>query len=103
LPKNFRSKLLRDSKEIPAPERYELRDMIEDKALSWGVASVDSREIDRINILNASFLAMHRAISKLQVVPEVSLSKYSLHLYHQGGCEISEYCCRFHPSQNLPR
>ncbi len=73
LPKGFSSRLLRDSKELTAAERYELREMIEQQALSWAVASVDSKEIDRINILNASFLAMHRAIAKLQVVPEVLL------------------------------
>jgi len=73
LPKGFHSSLLRDSKELTAAERYELREMIEQNSLSWAIASVDSKEIDRINILNASFLAMHRAIAKLQVVPEVLL------------------------------
>jgi ribonuclease HII len=86
LPKGFSSRLLRDSKELTAAERYELRDMIEQKALSWSVASVDSREIDRINILNASFLAMHRAIAKLSVTPEMLLI--------DGN--------RFKPYQNIP-
>ncbi|HXH20033.1 MAG TPA: ribonuclease HII [Chitinophagales bacterium] len=73
LPKGFHSSLLRDSKELSATQRYELRDMIQQSARCWAVASVDSREIDRINILNASFLAMHKAIAKLSVVPEVLL------------------------------
>lgn len=73
LPKGFHNRHLRDSKELAADERYELRDMIEQRSLSWAVASVDSKEIDRINILNASFLAMHRAIAKLSVLPEVLL------------------------------
>ena len=73
LPNGFHSSQLRDSKELTAVERYALRDMIEQRALSWAVASADSREIDRINILNASFLAMHKAIAKLSVVPEVLL------------------------------
>jgi ribonuclease HII len=73
LPRGFHNRFLRDSKELSAPERYELRDMVEQTALSWAVASADSKEIDRINILNASFLAMHRAIGKLTVLPEVLL------------------------------
>ncbi len=70
LPKGFHNRFLDDSKQLSASEREELREMIEEKALSWAVASVSSKEIDRINILNASFLAMHRAIAKLTVMPE---------------------------------
>lgn len=70
LPKGFHNRFLQDSKQLSAAEREELREMIEQKALSWAVASVSSKEIDRINILNASFLAMHRAIDKLKVTPE---------------------------------
>ncbi len=73
LPKNFHSRLLRDSKELSAKQRYRLREMIQERALSWAVAQVEPAEIDRINILNASFLAMHRAIAKLSVLPEVLL------------------------------
>src|SRR4029079_14896402 len=73
LPPGFRNRGLRDSKEIPEPERYELRAMIEEKALCWAVGSCTSKEIDRINILNASFLAMHRAIEKLKVLPQALL------------------------------
>lgn len=70
LPPDFRHKFVRDSKELTAEERHEARQIIEEKALSWAVASCTSKEIDRINILNASFLAMHRAIEKLNMKPQ---------------------------------
>lgn len=70
LPPKFKHKLLTDSKMLCEEDRYELRPMIEKKAIAYAVASVDNHEIDRINILNASFLAMHRAIEKLHIRPE---------------------------------
>ncbi|RLD38224.1 MAG: ribonuclease HII [Bacteroidetes bacterium] len=70
LPSDFKDELLNDSKKLNEKQRYLLRDLIEKKALSWAVAQVDQEEIDEINILNASFLAMHRAIEKLQITPE---------------------------------
>jgi ribonuclease HII len=70
LPKNFRSPLLNDSKKLNQKQREYLRPLIEDKAISFAVASVSVEEIDKINILNASFLAMHRAIAQLKVIPE---------------------------------
>lgn len=70
LPPNFKHKLLTDSKMLDEDTRYKLRPMIEKKALAYAVASVDNYEIDKINILNASFLAMHRAIEKLHIRPE---------------------------------
>jgi ribonuclease HII len=69
LPRNFRHKLLTDSKQLKAEDRYSLRTMIEKKAIAYAVASVDHEEIDRINILNASFLAMHRALEQLAIEP----------------------------------
>ncbi|WP_256012726.1 ribonuclease HII [Desertivirga xinjiangensis] len=69
LPKNFKHKLLTDSKQLKEEERYSLRKLIEKKAIAWAVAQVDHEEIDRINILNASFLAMHRALDQLKVSP----------------------------------
>lgn len=69
LPKNFKHKLLTDSKQLKEEERYSLRKLIEKKAIAWAVAQVDHEEIDRINILNASFLAMHRALDQLKVPP----------------------------------
>jgi ribonuclease HII len=70
LPRNFKHKLLNDSKLIPEDIRYELRAEIEDKAIAHAVAWCDNAEIDEINILNASFLAMHRAIDKLLCIPQ---------------------------------
>src|ERR1700749_4654177 len=67
LPAKFKHKLLNDSKQVAEEARYELRIEIEKKALAYAVASVDNNEIDKINILNASFLAMHRAIEKLKI------------------------------------
>ena len=62
LPDTFNHKVLNDSKLINEKVRYQLRDEIEQKAVAFAVAMVDNNEIDKVNILNASFLAMHRAI-----------------------------------------
>lgn len=70
LPPNFKHKLLNDSKQLSEDVRYKLRKEIEKKAIAYAVASVDNMEIDEINILNASFLAMHRAIDKLHLKPQ---------------------------------
>jgi len=69
LPPKFKLKELNDSKQVSERMRYQLRTIIEKKALAWAVASVDHEEIDKINILNASFLAMHRAVDKLTLKP----------------------------------
>src|SRR5690348_7544727 len=73
LPKKYRHKLLNDSKQLTRTEREALRIDIQRDALAWAVAEVDHEEIDKINILNASFLAMHRAIEKLSVQPSLLL------------------------------
>lgn len=70
LPDSFEHDLLNDSKQLAEDIRYKLRIEIEQKAIAYAVASVDNAEIDKINILNASFLAMHRAIEKLALVPQ---------------------------------
>lgn len=70
LPKDFRCEALNDSKKLSEKQRYALRPLIEKEALAWAVGIVSPEEIDQINILNASFLAMHRAIDVLQVCPE---------------------------------
>src|SRR6476659_3939629 len=70
LPKDFDHPLLNDSKQIKEKDRYALRTEIEKNALAFAVGIVDHQEIDKINILNASFLAMHRAIEKLHLQPE---------------------------------
>lgn len=69
LPPHFRNTVLNDSKKLSAKNRQYLRTVIEREAVAWGVGVVDEKEIDQINILNASFLAMHRALDKLQVLP----------------------------------
>ena len=61
---------LNDSKKLSEADRDALRILIEERALAWSVAMVDPKEIDRVNILNASFLAMHRAVEGLSVRPE---------------------------------
>ncbi|MBK6963054.1 MAG: ribonuclease HII [Bacteroidales bacterium] len=73
LPEHFISNELNDSKQVSEKQRNRLRQLIEDKAVAWQVASVSAEEIDRINILNASFMAMHMAIRDLKLVPELLL------------------------------
>jgi len=73
LPPKFRHPLLNDSKQLTEDERNKLRPIIERKALAWAVAMVDHAEIDRINILKASFKAMHLAVDQLGVRPELLL------------------------------
>lgn len=73
LPKKYRHKKLNDSKQLTREERDELRMVIERDALAWAVAEVDHTEIDQINILNASFKAMHLALDKLTMQPELLL------------------------------
>jgi ribonuclease HII len=70
LPKDFYHPLLNDSKQIKERDRFLLRNEIENCAIAFAVASVDHQEIDEINILNASFLAMHRALEKLITKPD---------------------------------
>lgn len=70
LPPDFRNELLNDSKQLTERQRYALREVIEREAVAWAVGVVTPEEIDRINILNASFLAMHRAVDGLQVRPQ---------------------------------
>jgi ribonuclease HII len=70
LPHNFDHHLLNDSKQLCEADRYSLRTEIEQGAVAYAVASVSNLEIDEINILNASFLAMHRAIEQLHLTPE---------------------------------
>ncbi len=86
LPKTFKNKLLNDSKQLKEKDRFELRKVIEEEALAYAVAQVDNQEIDEINILNASILAMHRAVDKLKTTPE--------YLIIDGN--------RFKPYKNIP-
>jgi len=86
LPPDFENNLLNDSKKLTEKQRYALRPIIEKEALAWAVEAVDNNEIDEVNILNASFLAMNRAVQKLVVQPE--------HLLIDGN--------RFRPQTNIP-
>ena len=86
LPPDFECELLNDSKKLSEKHRYELRPIIEQNAISWGVGIVTEKEIDKINILQASFLAMHRAVDQLTIRPE--------HLLIDGN--------RFKPYQDIP-
>ena len=70
LPPDYDNPLLNDSKQLTERKRYELRRQIEKEAVAWAVASVSPEEIDQINILRASILAMHRALDQLRVRPE---------------------------------
>lgn len=70
LPEDYVNDALNDSKQLTAKRRYELRDEIERDALAWAVGIVTPAEIDEINILNASILAMHRALDGLRLRPE---------------------------------
>ena len=70
LPKKFKNSLINDSKKLSDKQRKLLRHIIEQEATSWAVGEVSAEEIDKINILNASFLAMHRAIDQLKIIPE---------------------------------
>ena len=86
LPQDFSNDLLNDSKQLTEKQRYLLRPIIEKEALAWAVGVVSAEEIDRINILAASFLAMHRAVDDLKIRPE--------HLLIDGN--------RFKPYGNIP-
>ena len=70
LPKDFENELLNVSKQLSEKQRYALREVIERDAVAWAVGIVSPEEIDKINILNASFLAMHRAVDRLKTRPQ---------------------------------
>ena len=70
LPEGYQNELLNDSKQLTEKRRYQLRELIEKDAVAWAVGIVTPEEIDKINILNASILAMHRALDQLKVRPE---------------------------------
>lgn len=73
LPNDFENEILNDSKQLNEKQRMQLRPIIEQEALAWAVGIVYPAEIDKINILKASFLAMHRAIDQLTIKPEFLL------------------------------
>jgi len=73
LPKNFMHSLLNDSKQLTEEVRLQLDEVIKREALAWAIAEVSPKEIDEINILNASFKAMHLALDQLSILPELLL------------------------------
>jgi ribonuclease HII len=97
LPKDFINEKLNDSKKLNKKNRDELRKIVEEKALYWAVGSIDNNEIDKINILNASFKAMHGALDKLSLEPELILidgNRFKKYKSIQHNCIIkgdSEY------------
>lgn len=70
LPSNYKNELLNDSKKISEKNRYILREQIEKDAIAWAVSSLSPKEIDKYNILKSSFMAMHRAVKKLNTLPQ---------------------------------
>lgn len=86
LPDDFKHEFLNDSKQLTENQRIELRKVIENEALSWAVSFVNNDEIDQINILQSSFLAMHRAVHGLTISPQ--------HLLIDGN--------RFKPFEGIP-
>lgn len=70
LPPDFKNNMLNDSKQLTETQRYQLREIIEREAISWAIGIVTAKEIDKMNILKASILAMHRAVDALEVRPE---------------------------------
>lgn len=86
LPEGFSNELLNDSKKLTELQRYKLREVIEREAAAWAVGIVTAEEIDEINILRASILAMKRAVEQLKIIPE--------HLLIDGN--------RFTPYKNIP-
>jgi ribonuclease HII len=89
LPKNYRNDLLDDSKKLSAKQRYALRPVIESEAIAWAVATVSAEEIDEINILRASFLAMHKAVASLRVIPQLLLIDGNRFIPYEG---IPHHC-----------
>lgn len=73
LPQDYANEMLNDSKQLTEHQRYTLREQIESDAVAWAVAAVDNEEIDRMNILRASFHAMSLAVKKLKTHPEFLL------------------------------
>ncbi|MAR21699.1 MAG: ribonuclease HII [Flavobacteriales bacterium] len=73
LPKDFNCNIINDSKLLSEKKRNNAYDIIVNKSISYGIGIIDEKKIDKINILNASILAMHKAISKLEITPELLL------------------------------
>ena len=89
LPTDYQNPLLNDSKQLTEKQRYALRDVIQHDALAWAVGIVTPEEIDRINILNASILAMHRALDQLTLRPQAIIvdgNRFKPYTESNGSC-----------------
>lgn len=89
LPTDYQNPLLNDSKQLTEKQRYALRDVIQHDALAWAVGIVTPEEIDRINILNASILAMHRALDQLTLRPQAIIvdgNRFKPYTVSNGSC-----------------
>jgi ribonuclease HII len=86
LPENFTFEILNDSKQLSEKQRYNLREIILNEAVAWALGICSQQEIDRINILNASILAMHKALKELKLKPQ--------HILVDGN--------RFKPFEQIP-
>ena len=89
LPEDYHNELLNDSKQLTEKKRYQLREIIEHDAIAWAIGVVSPDEIDKINILNASILAMHRALDQLKVRPEAIIvdgNRFKPYFTTQGDC-----------------
>lgn len=110
LPVDFKNELLNDSKQLTEHQRYALREIVEREALAWAVGVVTPEEIDEINILNASFLAMHRAVDQLKIRPQhllidgnrfKKISGFTAYYSGKRRWKISVYCCCIYFGENL--
>ena len=90
LPEDYQNELLNDSKQLTEKKRYQLREIIQRDAVAWAVGIVTPEEIDTINILNASILAMHRALDQLKVRPEaIIVDGNRFKPYYDVNCQLS--------------
>ena len=111
LPPDYHNDMLNDSKQLTEKRRYQLREQIERDAMAWAVGIVTPEEIDKINILNASILAMHRALDQLSVRPEAIIVDGNLspltshpspsHMHSQRRRQIPLDSRRIHSCQDI--
>ncbi|MFN0037569.1 MAG: ribonuclease HII [Saprospiraceae bacterium] len=110
LPKDFRHPLLNDSKQLSEKQRDTLREIVEKESLAWAVAEASAEEIDRINILQSSLLAMHRALDALATRPQFILVDGNKFHPYPAAPHLSEYGMRnaeygmdkYHTSPSIP-
>lgn len=105
LPPDYHNEILNDSKQLTARRRYALREVVERDAVAWAVASVSAEEIDKVNILNASILAMHRALAMLKVSPEyiiVDGNRFRPYYLSENTDETADFGAYWVRTQHIP-